>query len=668
MLESRSTIGFPAALVAFLLPCAVAYTGVGGTSRPERRTRAPLLSLSEIRAENLAVIVAEDTTRYVTFKLRLEGSAAVRVQLSDLRLAPADKLYLSDADGSVIYGPIEARGTQNTGQYTSEPIPGTEVVIEWETGSQSEGDLPFTVEWIEASESLGTRAVAVESQLPELRTSLFGGAAVTHDVMNGMAVLEGDILLGPADQMIAAQENGKPHGGRSSVGITGSLYRWPNHTMPYVIDPSIPDPARVTNAIAHWNAKLSGTVTMVPRTAEKNYVAYDRSSVSSDCSSYVGMQGNGRQQIIVADSCSSGTLIHETGHAWGLWHEHTREDRDKHVTINWQNIRPGAGHNFSINTASGDDVGSYDYASIMHYATTSYSANGQPTITTIPAGIPIGQRAGLSAGDIGGIKRLYPSASRAAGINVSVTISGNPNGPSIMVDGATYATPATFSWLEGSVHSVSAPDSLVGAIRQSFVSWSNGGDRTQEITTSTHSLDLEVTYAMSYAFTLSATGIGATTVTPASADGFYEKDAVVRLTATPVAGYCFAGWTGLVALTPATTQVAITKSYNLAANFVPGDVTLSTTSIWTPAAGKQEVVNVTAATNCYWTPAQPTVPWVTLSSYRSVAGSGTATIIVAPNTSGAPRSASVTIGSNTVAVNQEAGTIIDGGRRWHGHR
>ena len=43
----------------------------------------------------------------------------------------------------------------------------------------------------------------------------------------------------------------------------------------------------------------------------------------------------------------------------------------------------------------------------MHYGANAFSKNGLPTIETIPAGIPIGQRGGLSAGDIASVQWLY---------------------------------------------------------------------------------------------------------------------------------------------------------------------------------------------------------------------------------------------------------------------
>jgi hypothetical protein len=84
----------------------------------------------------------------------------------------------------------------------------------------------------------------------------------------------------------------------------------------------------------------------------------------------------------------------------GLWHEQSREDRDLFVTINFANIQPGMEHNFNQHITDGDDFGSYDYGSIMHYPRTAFSVDGSETITPIDPAAVIGQRTALSPGDI----------------------------------------------------------------------------------------------------------------------------------------------------------------------------------------------------------------------------------------------------------------------------
>jgi astacin len=90
-----------------------------------------------------------------------------------------------------------------------------------------------------------------------------------------------------------------------------------------------------------------------------------------------------------------------------LWHEQSREDRNNFVRIRYENIETGREHNFNQQIDDGDDIGAYDYGSIMHYGANAFSKNGQPTIEPLQSGVTIGQRNGLSAGDIAAIHAIY---------------------------------------------------------------------------------------------------------------------------------------------------------------------------------------------------------------------------------------------------------------------
>ncbi|XP_023232099.1 zinc metalloproteinase nas-6-like [Centruroides sculpturatus] len=73
----------------------------------------------------------------------------------------------------------------------------------------------------------------------------------------------------------------------------------------------------------------------VRRRRENNYIYIQE---GKGCNSYVGKEG-GRQILNLGSGCwNIGIILHELCHAIGLYHEHSRPDRDKYIKILWDNI------------------------------------------------------------------------------------------------------------------------------------------------------------------------------------------------------------------------------------------------------------------------------------------------------------------------------------------
>lgn len=209
-----------------------------------------------------------------------------------------------------------------------------------------------------------------------------------YSEIDGLGIFEGDIQL---VRNVEAQ----------GIIVVRPGARWPNRTVVYDVEAGFPNRQRVDDAVAHWKANTP--IQFKPRTNETDYVLF-RSG--NGCSSAVGRIG-GVQWITLGERCGLGQAIHEIGHAVGLWHEQSRADRDAHITIVWANIIPEYQHNFDQHITDGQDVGAYDYGSIMHYPEWAFALDeNKPTIIT-PHGEPIGQRAGLSAGDIAAVAAMY---------------------------------------------------------------------------------------------------------------------------------------------------------------------------------------------------------------------------------------------------------------------
>lgn len=262
------------------------------------------------------------------------------------------------------------------------------------------------------SGSLEEKDLNVERAYPdqhgETSEMFYGGLKVAVEEIDGEYIYEGDIIF-QKDMLTRTQEllvfeQGEIAPEDRSVGRTGG--RWPNNTVYYQIESGLPKSYRVTDAIAHWEANTS--LKFVQRTNQSNYILFRQ---GSGCSSSVGMIG-GRQNINLADGCSTGNTIHEIGHAVGLWHEQSRADRDNWITIQWQNIQSGKEHNFRTYAEQGRDGDEYtnslDFGSIMMYPSTAFSNNGQRTITKKDGSGYSTQRNGLSSGDLTGIGNMYP--------------------------------------------------------------------------------------------------------------------------------------------------------------------------------------------------------------------------------------------------------------------
>uniref|UniRef100_A0A3Q2Q6B5 Metalloendopeptidase n=1 Tax=Fundulus heteroclitus TaxID=8078 RepID=A0A3Q2Q6B5_FUNHE len=212
---------------------------------------------------------------------------------------------------------------------------------------------------------------------------------------------------------------------------------WPDGIIPYVISRNFSGSQRAIfrQAMRHWEKHTC--VVFTERTTEESYILFTFRPCG--CCSYVGRRGGGPQAISIGKNCDKfGIVVHELGHVIGFWHEHTRPDRDEHVSIVRDNIQPGQEYNFmKMEPGEVNSLGEvYDFGSIMHYARNTFSRSIFLD-TILPRydvnGIrpSIGQRTRLSKGDIAQARKLYKCASCGENLQESAgnfSSPGFPNG------------------------------------------------------------------------------------------------------------------------------------------------------------------------------------------------------------------------------------------------
>jgi hypothetical protein len=248
------------------------------------------------------------------------------------------------------------------------------------------------------------------------------GQYTTLTLPKGYVQVEGDIITteDKAAQLLADRQGLQVR--HPNFAFVPSRL-WPNRVVPFEFDAGVtaPDRSVFLTAMKWWSNSFPGVVTINfrLRTTEPGFLrlVVANPGFVGGSTDYVGYSGGTVTITVHSNAVNAGLIAHELGHALGLWHEQSRNDRDAFVTVNYAVILSGDSSQFDKDSPQ-STFGNYDYDSIMHYGACAFSVFTNScecldeTRRTITTAFPeqqckIGQRGRLSAMDKRSMAFMY---------------------------------------------------------------------------------------------------------------------------------------------------------------------------------------------------------------------------------------------------------------------
>ncbi|XP_077432259.1 meprin A subunit beta-like isoform X2 [Vanacampus margaritifer] len=198
---------------------------------------------------------------------------------------------------------------------------------------------------------------------------------------------------------------------RSAVSSENKLWTSP---VPYVLNSSLDLNAKGVTLRALEQFRLKSCIDFKVRSDELYFINVKK---LDGCFSYIGRVVTDGQDLSIGQFCDHIAIVeHEFLHAFGFYHEQSREDRDDYVTVVLENVLQGREHNFLKAEGSTAQGVPYDYMSVMHYGKDAFSNGNGSTIITKDAAFQdvIGQRLGMSRRDVQELNLLYNCNSSVA--------------------------------------------------------------------------------------------------------------------------------------------------------------------------------------------------------------------------------------------------------------
>jgi hypothetical protein len=231
--------------------------------------------------------------------------------------------------------------------------------------------------------------------------AVYDGRQVTLlEIENGNYLYDGDVVLERNDFTLP---------GEVATEGTHAGGDWPNRTMPWAYGAGVSQ-ALKDKWVAATNAWANELGFSFPQTNSrtKDYVIVRENSDGSAFSTSIGRAGGAQTISVDPNAFSTGSVIHEIGHAVGLHHEQKRPDRDNYISVKVSNIKTAKRSQYEPCNCTA--IGTFDYNSIMLYGSFS---NGNAINTSLPVMTRLdgttwkANRTALSQGDIDAVNADY---------------------------------------------------------------------------------------------------------------------------------------------------------------------------------------------------------------------------------------------------------------------
>lgn len=226
---------------------------------------------------------------------------------------------------------------------------------------------------------------------------------IGYQVVNGHAIWDGDVGLGPAERIASTPEQVLRARGGAKAGPSLSLHydgtRWWSGSPAVIPVRRVYNPGNLTAALSQIEQQVPG-VDFVPWNGQYHHIVV----YYGNGANYYNGCYNGACEIYIGSGTASKQLImHEFGHGLGFQHEQKRCDRNSYLRM--LDANPYA--QFAIECAWAE-LGGYDLNSIMHYNSREF---GRLHFTDWSGNEVCGYwcRTTLSPGDVSAWRTLYPA-------------------------------------------------------------------------------------------------------------------------------------------------------------------------------------------------------------------------------------------------------------------